>query len=213
MNINTIHIFIGALVLSTIHALMPDHWIPLVMISRTERWSHREASWITAFVAFPHIVSTILIGLATGIAGYKIAAYESLMRVAAPSILVTLGLIYVSLHFRTTTKPGYQNLIKTEMPSKRSKIAVAFPLATALFLSPCVTIGSYYFVAGTIGWSGIALVSVIYLAVTTSGMILMVNLGLKGLGRVRWQILERYEKLITGIVLMVFGILVYFMEF
>ncbi len=31
-----IQLAIGALALSVTHALMPDHWIPLVMISRAE---------------------------------------------------------------------------------------------------------------------------------------------------------------------------------
>jgi len=29
----------GAFLLSMIHAIMPDHWIPVVMIGKTERWS------------------------------------------------------------------------------------------------------------------------------------------------------------------------------
>ena len=55
-------------------------------------------------------------------------------------------------------------------------------------------------------------VSAVYLIVTVLGMILMVNLGLKGVGKVEWRFLERHEKIITGIVLIVLGISVYFME-
>ena len=65
-------------------------------------------------------------------------------------------------------------------PSRKSKFAIIAPLATALFLYPCVAIGTYYFIAGGFSWFGIAVVSATYLLVTIDTMILMVNLGLKG---------------------------------
>lgn len=86
---DTIYIAFGALILSIVHAVMPDHWIPLVMISRTAKWSQSETSWITALIAIPHIISTILLGTIIGIIGYKISSTsEVIMRVAVPLILI-----------------------------------------------------------------------------------------------------------------------------
>lgn len=85
-------------------------------------------------------------------------------------------------------------------------------LATALFFSPCVAIGSYYFVAGMTGWIAIVVVSAIYLLVTIVGMIVMVILGLKGVKKIEWHFLERHEKLVTGVVLIILGVLIYFVE-
>ena len=209
---NIIQVLIGAFILSVIHALMPDHWIPLVMISRTEKWSRIETSWITAFIAIPHIISTILIGIIIGIIGYKLSStHEFVMRVAAPLILIAIGLIYVSLDFKGDVHP-HKDSIKTDVRSKNSKFAILFPLATALFFSPCVATGSYFFVAGTRGWSGIVMVSSIYLIVTILGMVLMVNLGLRGIEQIKWRLLECHEKIITGIVLIILGVLIYFIE-
>lgn len=207
-----IQVLLGALLLSVIHALMPDHWIPLVMIGRTEKWSRVETSWVTALTAIPHIISTILVGIAVGTVGYTLSsAYEFAMRIAAPSILVLLGLIYVILDFKGPHQHNHPGL-ELDASSGRSKFAIVASLGTALFFSPCVAIGSYYFIAGTFGWLSIALVSATYLIVTVLGMILMVNLGLKGVGKVEWRFLERHEKIVTGIVLIVLGISVYFME-
>ena len=90
------------------------------------------------------------------------------------------------------------------------QVAIIISLGTALFLSPCVAIGAYYFTAGTFGWLGIAIVSVIYLIVTIATMILMVSLGLKGREKVRWSFLDHHGKAVTGIVLIILGVLVYF---
>lgn len=208
-----IHVLFGAMILSIIHALMPDHWIPIVMISRTEKWSRTETSWITALIGIPHIISTILIGILIGIIGYKLSsAHELVMRATAPLILIVIGLIYVSLDFKDDSKHHHQDFIKTDSLSKNSKFAIIFPLATALFFSPCVAISSYFFVAGTRGWHGIVVVSAIYLNVTIVGMVLMVNTALKGVKKLEWHFLELHEKLVTGIALIILGVLIYFVE-
>ena len=211
--VGMIPILFGAVILSMIHAIMPDHWIPVVMIGKTERWSRKEIFWITALIAIPHIISTILIGIIIGIIGYTLSStHEFVMGIAAPLILVALGLVYVSLDFKAHNQHSHESFIKTNTLSKKSKFAIILPLATALFFSPCVAIGSYFFVAGTRGWSGIFIVSAIYLIVTILGMILMVNLGLKGMGKIKWTFLEQHEKGVTGMVLVALGILIYFME-
>ncbi|MCK4308140.1 hypothetical protein KAW50_07955, partial [candidate division WOR-3 bacterium] len=80
-----IQIVFGAVILSMIHAIMPDHWIPVVMIGKTERWSRKEIFWITALIAIPHIISTILIGIIIGIIGYTLSStHEFVMGIAAP---------------------------------------------------------------------------------------------------------------------------------
>lgn len=94
-------IFIGSLVLSLIHALIPNHWIPLIAISKTEQWSQRRTLWSTAITGFAHTFSTIIIGIVVGLIGYKLSAsYEVITKVAAPVILIGLGVIYLVLDLR-----------------------------------------------------------------------------------------------------------------
>ena len=172
----SIQVLAGALILSVVHGLMPDHWIPLVAVSKIEKWSRRESLFATILVDIPHTISTILIGIIIGLIGYKISSYEIIGRIAPPSILVVLGLIYIFLDFKRLHQ--HRNFIKPGVLSGKSKFAIIAPLAIALFLSPCVAIGAYYFVAGGFGWFGIAMVSATYLIVTIGIMDLMVNLGL-----------------------------------
>ena len=37
-------------------------------------------------------------------------------------------------------------------------------------------------------------------------MVLMVNFGLKAMAKIEWRFLERHEKIVTGIVLIILGI-------
>ena len=191
---------------------MPDHWIPLVAVNKAEGWSRRETLWATVFVGIPHTASTVLIGIVIGVIGYQLSSYEIVARIVAPLILAVLGLTYVFLDFKRTPEELHLNPRDTEVASKRSKVAIITSLGTALFLSPCVAIGAYYFIAGGFGWLGIALVSTTYLIVTIATMVMMVNLGIKGVEKIKWHFLEQHDKLVTGIVLVILGIFIYFLD-
>ena len=209
---DAVQVLAGALILSVAHGLMPDHWIPLVAVSKTEKWSRRESLFATILVGIPHTISTILIGIIIGLIGYKISSYEIVGGIVSPSILGALGLIYIFLDFKRLHQQHPHNFINTGVLSGKSKFAIIAPLAIALFLSPCVAIGAYYFIAGGFGWFGIAIVSAIYVVVTISTMVLLVNLGLKAVEKIRWRFLEQHERLVTGIVLIILGIFIYFVE-
>ena len=145
-----IQILIGGLVLSVIHASIPNHWIPLVAISRTESWSRGETLWVTAIAGSAHTLSTILVGIIVGLAGYKLSsAHEFVTRVAAPSILVILGLIYLIVDLKGSHH--HRDHLKLRSISGKSKLAIVTSLGVAMFFSPCLEIEAYYFTAGALG--------------------------------------------------------------
>lgn len=197
--------------LSVVHAFIPNHWIPLVVISKTENWSHSETLWITAITGSAHTISTILIGIIIGLIGYKLSSAHALViRIVAPSILIALGIIYILLGL--TGSHNHQNRVKTGSFSKKSKMTIITSLCIAMFFSPCLEIEVYFFTAGTLGRLGIAIVSAIYLIVTVLGMILLVDLACKGIKKIRWHFLEHHEKIVTGLVLIILGIFAYFIK-
>jgi len=202
---------IGSLVLSIIHATIPNHWIPLVAISKTENWSRVVTVWVTIITGSAHTLSTILIGIIIGLIGYKLSStYEFITRIVAPLILVIIGLVYLVLDMKSSHHHKRHGEISAI--SKKSKFAIIVSLSIAMFFSPCIEIEAYYFHAGTGGWLGIAIVSIIYLIFTVFGMVLLVYLGRQGVEKIRWNFLEHHEKMITGIVLIVLGIFAYFIK-
>jgi len=207
----TMQILIGSLVLSVIHASIPNHWIPLVAIGKAENWSRNETLWITAITGSAHTISSILVGIIVGLVGYKLSsAHEFVTRVVAPLILVILGLVYLFVDLKSPHH--HQNPMEICSISQKSKLSIIISLCIAMFFSPCIEIEAYYFTAGTFGWSGITIVSIVYLIVTILGMLLLVDLGLKGVERIKWHFLEHHEKGVTGVVLIVLGIITYFIK-
>ncbi|TFB11617.1 hypothetical protein E3V55_03305 [Candidatus Marinimicrobia bacterium MT.SAG.3] len=201
-------IFLGSLLLSVIHASIPNHWLPLIAISKSENWSRRETLAATAIAGFSHTASTILIGILVGLLGFSLSEnYESIVRIIAPVVLIVLG----SMYFLLDMKHSHTHLHDSEgKTGKRSKMAIISSLSFGMFFSPCIEIEAYYFSAGLIGWSGIVVVSVVYLIVTVIGMLILVDLGLKGINKLDWHFLEHNEKRVTGSVLILLGFLAFF---
>lgn len=201
-------VFLGSFLLSIIHASIPNHWLPIVAIGSSEKWTRRETLVATGVAGFAHTASTILIGIFVGLLGYTLSeSYEPVVRVAAPVILVSFGLLYIIIDLKSMhTHPHGIN----GASHKGSKAAIIGSLSLAMFFSPCIEIEAYYFSAGLIGWSGIFIVSVVYLIVTVLGMLILVDLGLKGAKKLRWHFLEHHEKRVTGAVLILLGVLAYF---
>ena len=197
------HILIGTLVLSIIHAATPHHWFPIIAISKTEDWSWRETLWVTVITGVSHTTSTIAIGVIVGLIGHELSsAHELVTRVAAPLILIAMGLIYIFLGIRKS-----HHHTNTDRLSKKSKVAVVTSLSVAMFLTPCTEIEAYYFTAGALmGWYGITIVSITYLAITVLIMVLLVYFGFRGFEKMRSQFIEHYDKQITGLVLVILGL-------
>lgn len=209
-NPDMLSILAGAFLVSVAHAILPDHWLPLILISRAEKWSQAETLWITALVTIPHLVSTILLGLLMGMIGFRLSAsHEALMEIVAPAMFVLIGLIYVYRNYRAE---GHHHGADISNLGDRSKRKVVTLMATALFFSPCVSIGSYFFVVGAEGVASMALVSIIYVVVTLGVLLLMVTLGRRGVERIQWHFLEHNENLITGLVLIVIGLFIFLFE-
>lgn len=207
-------IFLGSLVLSLIHGLIPNHWIPLIVISKTEKWNTKETLSATVITGFSHMMSTIIIGIIVGFIGIKLSeSYNYITKVAAPLVLVLVGIIYVLIDLKSSHHHHHFDINNQPIKNKKSKLVIITTLSIAMFFSPCLEIEAYYFQAASLGWIGILIVSAVYLFITLSLMSTLVYLGLKGINKFNSHFLEHHEKRISGIVLILLGLFAYFFEF
>ena len=209
-------IFIGSIILSTIHALIPNHWLPLIAVGKTEKWTQNQTLLATIITGFAHTLSTIMIGIVVGLIGYRLSTdYSVISETIAPAILIGLGMVYLFLDFRSHHNHIHEvNPLETEPGQNKSRwAAILTSLSIAMFLTPCIEIEAYYFQAGTIGWMGILIVSAVYLMTTVVIMLLLVYLGMKGVSTFKSGFLEHHEKGITGLVLVSLGLLAMLVKF
>ena len=207
-------LFIGSLILSIIHAAIPNHWIPIIAIGKTEKWTFRETITATLITGFFHTLSTIIIGIIVGFIGIRLtSSYNLIISYIAPSIISGIGVIYITLHFTKHNHSHAENELIVKTKNRKSKVAILATLSIAMFLTPCAEIEAYYFQAGMIGWKGIFLVSAVYTLITVLMMLILVYTGFKGTQRLRSHTLEHNEKLITGTVLIILGLLAFILKY
>jgi nickel/cobalt exporter len=198
-------LFLGSILLSLIHATIPNHWLPIVAVGKSEKWTMHESMLVTGISGFAHTLSTVIIGITIGFIGHRLHEnYTFISEKVAPSLLILLGIIYLIIdrmkHHRHT------HGIPSAIARKRSKWAIIISLAIAMFLSPCLEVEAYYFQAGVAGWMGILLVSAVYMIITVSGMLLLVYLGNRGVQAIQSHFLDHHEKMLSGMVLILLGV-------
>jgi nickel/cobalt transporter (NicO) family protein len=199
-------ILVGSLLISILHALIPNHWLPVLAIGRKEGWGLAETSRITFIAGAAHVLSTVLIGILLGMIGGELTAQMSgFMRVIGPSILILMGLYFLRQHYR-----HHHFHVEKKNLQKKSKRSIILALITAMFLSPCMEIEAYFLLAGSRGWWLLATISVIYSVVTLTGMLIWIRIVYKGLLRLNWHKWEHNAGIITGLVLITTGIISFF---
>jgi nickel/cobalt exporter len=199
-------ILTGSFILSVLHAAIPNHWLPVIAIGRKEKWTATEVLQVTIAAALAHGLSTILIGLLLGFLGQAMAQRIShFTHLAAPVIFIVLGLFFIYRHHR------HRYFQLSDVPQKMySKKRIVITLVLAMFFSPCMEIEAYFLMAGTQSKWLVAVIAVMYIIITTVGMALLVSLAYKGLLKLNWHALEHNAGIVTGITLIITGILSFF---
>ena len=91
-------LFISVLAISILHAILPNHWLPVVAISRQLGWNGRKTALVTMLAALAHSLSTVIIGILLAFGGMTLNKVLPYFHIVAASILILLGLLFVWRH-------------------------------------------------------------------------------------------------------------------
>ncbi len=98
MTHDAITLYVTAASVALVHTLLgPDHYLPFVAISRAGGWSSRKTVLITLLCGLGHVLSSALLGLigiALGIAVFKLEWIEQFRGDVAGWLMVAFGLAY-----------------------------------------------------------------------------------------------------------------------
>lgn len=199
----------GTVLLAMVHALIPNHWLPLVAVARAEKWSPKDVTTITFLAALAHVTGTVALGLVLGVIGKKLMEeYGTAIYVASSLLLIVFGLVYYTVNLPHHHHSGQQDVAAY----KRSKRRWIFIFIVMMFLSPCLEVESLFLSAGAYGMAIVSVLSIIYALVSISGILLLVTLGYKGINLLPASFIEHNEKRISGTVLILVGVLSFFLH-
>ena len=200
------NIIIGSILLSLLHAVIPNHRLPVPAIGRKENWSMQEVTRVTFLSGPAHALSTISIGIILGLLGYQLSASpEYFTHYIAPVFLILPGLFFIYQHHRH----HHFHLHNSPKPAL-SKNKIIMSLVVAMFLSPCMEIEAYFLPAGAHGMGAVLFIAAMYLLITVTGMVLWVRFAYKGVLKLNWHRLEHNSGIITGVTLVITRIISFF---
>lgn len=196
--------FSAAILISLLHGLIPSHWLPLVAIGKNQQWSQGRVLKITLMAAIAHALSTLIIGLiVAGLGQYMSARLEWFTHWIPASILMLLGIWFIYRHYT------HHHFHLDSEATHQSNFM--WPVLLAMFLSPCLEIEGYFFSLSLFGWSWVFLLGLIYFILTIISMYFWVMLFYKGAEKINSHKWEHNSGIITGIVLIISGLL-FFIE-
>lgn len=201
-------LFIGSLLISLLHAVIPNHWLPVLAIGKKHGWSLAETSRITFIAGMAHVVSTVIIGFLLGMVGGELTEHiEDFTRIIAPSILILMGLYFLRQHYA-----HHHFHLEQKQIEKKTKSSIILALIIAMFLSPCMEIEAYFLLAGSKGWYVLVGIALMYSVISIAGMLIWVRVVYKGLLKLNWHKWEHNAGIITGLVLIITGIISFFIS-
>ncbi|MBD0368601.1 MAG: hypothetical protein ICV53_21160 [Flavisolibacter sp.] len=199
----------GTFLLALVHALIPNHWLPLVAVARAEGWKAKEVTSITFIAALAHVLGTIALGIILGVIGKELQQqFGTIIYIVSAVLLIVFGLIYFTVNL-----PHHHHSAQTDVAAfKRSRQRWILIFIIMMFLSPCLEVESLFLSAGAYGMGVVSLMAVLYGVISISGILLLVNLGYKGLNLLPAEFIEHNEKRISGMVLIAVGIISFFIH-
>jgi hypothetical protein len=196
------------LLVAFLHAALPTHWLPFVLVGRGQGWGTGKTLSIAAGAGVGHVLSTMALGVLLTGAGI---AFEEKFGALSPwlvsALLIGLGLFYL---VRQALRRPHQHAGKPRLFT--SDRAAVLALVTLVTLSPCEAFLPVYLSGVRYGWQGFVLLSLVLTAATMAGMVLFTGVSLMGARRLPLGLLERYEAGILGTALCALGVGILILE-
>ncbi|MDI6783628.1 MAG: hypothetical protein QME64_05970 [bacterium] len=194
--------------IAVVHAMIPTHWLPFVLVSRAQKWSLKKMLSVVALAGLGHVASTTVVGILIAWIGWKVSeTVEGIVGPIAAGILILLGMLYIGLYFKELGHGHHHG-----HPSELSDTGAVLSLIAILTFSPCEAMLPIYFAASPLGWYMIILLSLFIALGTVGGMMILTYLAYRGIERFKFSKLEHYEKLILGSMLAILGFIVIFIH-
>lgn len=198
----------GGFVAAFLHAALPTHWLPFVLVGRAQRWSLTKNLLAVAAAGLAHIASTAVVGsliVAAGMALDEIVA--GLLPHLSAILLFGFGGFYlVKSVIRRPVMAGGPALDLAE-PSVGHGAAF-WGLVAVMALSPGEVLLPIYMSSAQEGVGALILLTGVFAVGTILGMTVFTTLARAGASVLKLERWARYEGAVLGLALIAIGLLV-----
>jgi hypothetical protein len=214
-------LLVGAVAaVGVLHTIVPDHWLPIVLMARQREWSRAETARAALQAGTGHVVSTLAIALIVWIAGVAVAkSFGGVVDTASSLALIGFGGWIALSAWREELHQHSHSLgqeIRAAMDSDRHTHELGADAGnrrkgrTALLLivgsSPMVEGIPAFFAASRYGAGLIATMGAVFAVCTIATYVIVCTTAAARLQRIQFGSLERYGEVLSGAAIALVGL-------
>lgn len=186
-----------------LHAAIPTHWLPFVMVGRARGWSTRQILMAVTLAGGGHILTTTLLGTGLAWFGFELSEhFDHAFHLGVGAVLVVLG-AWLAFRKPHGTDCSHCQGGRRLIPESTDRAAL-WGLFVTLTLSPCELFLPVYLTAVPYGPGGVAWLSLVLALATLGSMVGLTWLTLRGTQRFGW--LARPNPRAIGVLLLGLGL-------
>jgi hypothetical protein len=206
------------------HAILPDHWVPLAVIARTQRHPLSRVARLSALAGVTHVALSLLLGaILIGVGLQFRPAIQHHQDLIVGGILVATGAALLVLHLLdrghghthgegtghghggVATPVGHEAAVRTR---SRARQLAAFVVPFGAAASPDLTILPVFLAAAAAGTAASLATLSIFSMVTVATFVGLTLAGAAGGHLIRGRWIDQAANVITAGMLLVIGALV-----
>jgi nickel/cobalt transporter (NicO) family protein len=217
---------VAAATVAILHSILPDHWVPLAVIARTQRWGLVRVARVSALASVGHVLASVALAGLIAVVGLQFQRAIDVQQgriVGAVLVLTGLGFLLWGLtghghhhgdghdqahtHGDDPAEVSGAVVVAAEQPLARRLAAIAIPFGVAA--SPDLTILPIALAASAIGGGTVAGVLVVFAAVTVATFVGLTVLATIAGFQIKGEWLERNATSVTALVLIAIGVVAF----
>lgn len=197
----------SAVLVGLIHALVPGHWLPVVLVAKTRKWDLKRALFGALVAASGHVLVSISIGLIAVLIGWKLLPeFEEEIERYSSLILIFFGLGYSFFFYRRHSACCGHTHHGPEPKEDKSPFWFLFLLG----FSPCIAVTPVIVAAATKGGMSVVLAMIGFSIGVLIALFSATALGVFGLMKLDHPLLEHHGDALTGLSIALMGVVLFF---
>ena len=231
MTATSIFLLLGvAGVVAIFHSLLPDHWVPLAVVARTQRWSLFHVGRMALLAALGHVITSLILGGLIALIGLQFQhEIETQQGHIVGIVLVLTGIIFLiwglvghgphghhhgeghvhdhGLGEMQDDSHEHKYSFRKEQPLVKRLAAITVPFGVAA--SPDLTILPVTLAASALGRVAVVGVLSVFAVFTIATFIALTVIATMAGYQIKGDWLEENANTITSLVLIAIGIAAY----
>lgn len=199
----------GGFIASALHAALPTHWLPFVLVGRAQDWRLRRVLMVVVLAALAHVMTTAIVGAVVAGAGVALDRWlHGVLPHLSSALLFLFGAFYLARYWHRTTVPDCKGCEHDE--PKVSDRAAVWGLVVLMAASPGEVLLPLYLTTATHGVGVFLALTAGFVLGTIAGMVVLTSLAMAGYSVLRLEKWARYEGVVLGASLILLGFVMAF---